>query len=312
MPSGHELSRRGFLGGTIALGTAAALHASRAPAMKGQTMPATAPAERWRIGCYTRPWADLEYPAALDAIAEAGFAWCGLMTVKRGLVMSKDTEPEEAERIAEEVQKRELKVASVYGGGMDTDSSRNAVQSLRRLIDNCAAVGALNLLLGGVEDQKRYEVYYRAVAECCDYAAGKRVEISLKPHGGLNATGPQLRKTIASIHHRNFRIWYDAGNILYYSDGRLNPVEDAATVDGLVTGWCIKDYLPPKNVDVTPGTGQVDFVKVFARLKKGGFTRGSLVVETLSPGTAAKRLEEARKARRFLETLTAQGNVSSP
>lgn len=94
-----------------------------------------------------------------------------------------------------------------------------------------------------------------------------------------------------------------AGNILYYSDGKVNPVEDAASVDGLVTGWCVKDYRQPKQVDVTPGSGQVDFPAVFRRLKKGGFTHGGLVVETLTPGEPRQLLAEARKARQFLETL---------
>jgi sugar phosphate isomerase/epimerase len=298
-----DLSLELRLGRAVALGALTALPATAAPDVKGQTMPATAPAERWRIGCYTRPWADFEYTVGLDAIAEAGFTWCGLMTAKSGLVMSKATTPEQAHQIGEELRKRKLKVASVYAGGLDMASRQSAVKSLRRLIDNCSVVGSLNLLLGGVEDQKLHEVYYGAVAECCAYAAEKKLEMSLKPHGGLNATGPQLRKIIEAVGHRSFRVWYDAGNVFYYSDGKLDPLQDAATVDGLVTGWCIKDFLPPKNVDVTPGAGRVDFARVFARLKQGGLKGGSLVVETLSEGPPPKRLEEARKARRFVEAL---------
>ena len=146
-------------------------------------------------------------------------------------------------------------------------------------------------------------MYYGAIADCCDYAAEKKLGLTIKPHGGLNATGPQLRKAVEKVHHKNFTVWYDAGNILYYSDGKLNPVDDAAAVDGLVTGWCIKDYRHPKQVDVTPGEGQVDFRAVFGRLKKGGFTGGPLIVETLSPGDLPQLLAEAKKARRFVETL---------
>jgi sugar phosphate isomerase/epimerase len=68
----------------------------------------------------------------------------------------------------------------------------------------------------------------------------------------------------------------------------------------------VKDYRPPKEVMVTPGTGQVNFRKVLARLKQGGFTRGPLVVECLDRGDAAKVTTEARKARQFLEELTGQ------
>ena len=155
-------------------------------------------------------------------------------------------------------------------------------------------------------------MYYKAIAECCDYAAEKGIGISVKPHGGLNATGPQCRKTIEMVGHKNFRIWYDPGNIFFYSDGKLDPVADAASIDGLVVGVSIKDYKPPKNVAVTPGTGKVDFAGVLARLKQGGFTGGPLIVECLEPGDLQQTLAEAKKARQFLEELTGQETSSSP
>ena len=38
--------------------------------------------EPYMIGCYTRPWAQYDYRVALDAIAEAGYKYVGLMTTK--------------------------------------------------------------------------------------------------------------------------------------------------------------------------------------------------------------------------------------
>ena len=118
-----------------------------------------------------------------------------------------------------------------------------------------------------------------------------------------DATGRQLRQAIEKVHHKNFTIWYDAGNILFYSDGKVNPVEDVAAVDGLVTGWCIKDYRHPRQVDINPGSGQVDFPAILARLKQGGFAGGPLLIETLTPGTLPQLLAEAKKAHQFIEAL---------
>jgi sugar phosphate isomerase/epimerase len=268
-----------------------------------------APKEPYLIACYTRPWARYEYRVALDAIAEVGYKYVGLMTAKgrNNLVLSVDTTPEEAAQVAAEVKKRNLKVVSVYGGDIPVNKSLEAgIQGLKKLIDSCAACGTMNLLMGGIGNEKLYEPYYTAIRECCDYAKEKGMGISVKPHGGLNATGPQCRKTVEFVGNKNFGVWYDPGNIFFYSDGNLNPVDDAPSVNGLVMGMCVKDFKPPKSVDVTPGTGQVDFAAVLAKLKAGGFKGGALVVECLEPGDLAHTLAEAKKTRQFLEKLTGQ------
>ncbi|MCK4294547.1 MAG: sugar phosphate isomerase/epimerase [Planctomycetes bacterium] len=314
MNSFDRQSRRGFLGSALKLGATGFLASYAASSSAAPKREPTAD-DRWQIGCYTRPLDQHDYRVALDAIAEPGFKYVGLMTTKSEtrLVISVRTTLEEAEQVGEEVKKRGLAVLSVYGGDIPVAKSLEAgIKGLKKLIDNCAACGARNLLMGGTGNQKLYEAYYKAIAECCDYAADKGIGISIKPHGGLNATGPQCRKTVEMVGHKNFRIWYDPGNILYYSNAELDPVADAATVDGLVVGMCVKDYKHPKNVSVTPGTGQVDFPAVLARLKKGGFTRGPLIVECLQQGNLEQTLAEAKKARRFLEELTRQKNTAPP
>jgi len=314
MNSFDRQSRREFLGSALRLG-AAGVAASYATSSSAASKRVSTVDDRWQIGCYTRPWDQHDYRVAVDAIVEAGFKYAGLMTTKSKtrLVISVATTREEAEQVGEEVKKRGLVVLSVYGGDIPVAKSLEAgIEGLKKLIDNCAACGAKNVLMGGTGNRKLYEAYYKAIAECCDYAAEKGVGISIKPHGGLNATGPQCRKTVEMVGHKNFRIWYDPGNILYYSNAELNPVVDAASVDGLVTGMCVKDYRHPKNVLVTPGTGDVDFPAVFARLKKGGFTRGPLVVECLQRGNLEQTLAEAKKARRFLHDLTRQKSSAPP
>ena len=290
-----RIQRRDFLRRSLLAGTAPLL----APGLASASKPP------WQIGCYTRPWADQDYRGALDGIAEAGYKYAGLMTQKGGVIVNVDTTPEEAATIGEEVRKRGLESISLYAGRFPVEKSIEAgIAGLRRLIDNSAASQTPNLMLGGTKEELA-DAYYKVVAECCDYAASKGVGISVKPHGGANANGAQCRKIIDQVGHENFRIWYDPGNIFFYSQGELDPVDDAATVDGLVVGMSIKDFLPPKNVHLTPGTGQVDFPKVIAKLKAGGFNGGPLVVECLDKGEAAHVTAEARKARRFVEKLVA-------
>ena len=289
-------TRRRFLGGLSA--------AFAASSARGASPAAAAPSgvSAWQLGCYTRPWAAFDYRVALDAIAAAGFRYAGLMTAKskNNLIVSADSTQDEAAAAGAEVKQRGLQVLSLWGG----EFPLNANDGLKRLIDNCAACGCPNLLLGGADD-KNAAAYYRIVAECCDYAAAKKVGMSVKPHGGTNANGAQCRKLIEQIRHPGFRLWYDPGNIFYYSDGAIDPVDDAATVDGLVVGMSVKDFKPPKQVDLTPGTGQVNFPKVLARLKQGGFIGGPLVIECLAPGELTQLAAEAVKARAFVTRLLA-------
>ncbi len=80
-------------------------------------------------------------------------------------------------------------------------------------------------------------------------------------------------------------------------------MDDVPSVNGVVVGVTVKDFRMPKEVMLTPGTGMVNFKEVLARLKKGGFTRGPLIVECLDLGDLAHINAEARKARLFLEGL---------
>lgn len=295
-----SIHRRAFLVQSMGAFAAAGL------ARPGQARESGSDSSKWRIGCYTRPWAEYDYREAFDAIAEAGFQYVGLMTSTNGLLITVETGEDEARAIGEEAAKRGLKIPSAYGGNIPVrDSLEEGIAGLKRLIDNCAAAGSETVLMGGTPNADIYDVYFKAIAECCDYAAGKGVGIRLKPHGGLNATGPQCREAVEMVNHPAFSLWYDPGNIYYYSNGELDPVKDAASVKGVVTGMCVKDYRHPKDVSVTPGDGQVDFPAVFKALAEGGFTGGPLVIETLAKADKAGLLEEAKKARKYLESILA-------
>lgn len=306
MATTNHTTRREFLARTLALGTAGLALPQILPQTASRAV-AAQNAGGWQIGIYTRPWGKFEYPVALDAIAEAGYKHVGLMTIKskNNLIVSSESTQEEAQQAGEEAKKRGLTIISVYGGGfpLDKKSLEPGIKGLKRLIDNVAACGCGDLLLGGIGRAEQEDAYYKTIRECCEYAAEKKVRITLKPHGPLNATGPECCERCKKVGKKNFAVWYDPGNIAYYSDGKLNPVEDAASVDGLVCGMSVKDFAKPKRVDVTPGTGEVNFPGVMARLKQGGFTAGPLVIECLSPGDLPTLLAEAKKARKFVEEL---------
>jgi len=301
MKSMHRtpLTRRSFLKRTAA----AALAAGAAPRAFAE---AAAKKDGYAIGCFTRPWDNLPYQGALDAIAEAGFKGVGLMTqsVLPRLVICSRTTEEAAIEAGEACRERDLELLSVYGDDLGQYTTLEDCEAgLRRILENCAAAGSPQVILGGTNEAAKHPVYYGAIRNCCDLAVELGVHMTLKPHGGTNTTGPDCRARVEEVDHPGFGFWYDPGNIYFYTDGELDPVDDAATVDGLVSGMCVKDFIPPKNVNVTPGDGKVDFPALMKVLKAGGFTGGSLVVECLTMGTMEERLVEAKRARTFLEEL---------
>ena len=297
------LTRRQVLSGIAAAGAAAVL----SPVLRANDAPAAA---GFQIGCFTRPWSNEPYPVAFDAIAEAGFKCVGFMTTKGpgGYVLHAKMSLEDAGKAGEEARKRNLTVVGSWAAGLPGIGVGvgSFVDALKKLIDNAVAATVPTLLLGGTSKQEEYDPYYAAVSEACDYAVGKNVSLVIKPHGGVNSTGAQCKATVEKLAKKNFKLWYDPGNIFYYSDGKLDPADDAKSAAGVVTGMCVKDFKAPKNVDVTPGEGLVKFKKVMDDLRAGGFTSGPLVIETLGPVLDPKqRIADARKARTLVESLVA-------
>ncbi len=273
------------------------------------TLPTLAAQKRttngYLIGCYTRPWDQWDLDQALDGVALAGFHWVGLMTAKGNpnIIIHPGLSTAQAAQIGAKAKQRHLSICSVYGDFQPSPNLNSSRQQLRQLIDLCTACGSHELLLGGTTNPDAYDAFLKAVAAECPHAQQQNVGITLKPHGGLNATGAQCRQAVQRVNHPSFRLWYDPANILYYSNGQLDPLKDVLDVDGLVVGMSIKDFLPPNNVLINPGTGLVNFTPLFARLRLGGFTRGQLLVECTAPGSFTEITKAAKQARLLTERL---------
>lgn len=296
------MNRREFL--------ATSLTAAAASATLPHWAHAAEPALPWKIGCFTRPWAEHEYTVALDAIAEAGFKYCGFMnTTKAGKatqMLTWDMPLEEAAAMAEAAKSRGMTVAAAWGGRFPTEQGlETAITSLKKLVDVSAAATVPDILLGGEGRAEFLEVYESAIKQSLDYAQSKNVRICMKPHDTFNFTGDDCKATVKRINHPNFAFYYDPGNILHYSKGQRAPEMDSAGIGDAVHGMCVKDYREGVSVNITPGTGQVDFKKVMANLRAAGFQGGPMIIECLNPGTLEEILAEAKKTKAFVEEFIA-------
>jgi sugar phosphate isomerase/epimerase len=264
-----------------------------------------APAASWPIGCMNRPWTKWTFGETLTAVKAAGYTTIGLLSrTKDAPFIAADASPEYLQEL-----KRTL-AASGLTANMGALRSRHeipledTVQSLQKEIDNAAFLGLKYVLTFGVDDAAQVERYFQAMARAAAYAAEKGVQVVMKPHGGTSGASEEIRLAIQKVGHPNFRIWYDAGNIIYYTG--KDPVEELKPIVQHVTGFCAKDCAAPKgDVMIQFGAGKVDFAAVFGVLKAGGFA-GPLMVECCAVGETPEATGvNARANRAFLEKTLA-------
>ncbi len=293
-----ERTRREFIreGSTLLAGAALVGGASSLRA---------APGVAWPIGCFNRPWTRWSFDDTLRAVKAAGYGTIGLLTrTEADPFIAADATPEYLDGL-----KRAL-AGSGLAANMGALRSRHdiplaeTVEGLEKEIDNAAFLGLEYVMTFGVEDPAQYEQYFQSMARAAAYGAEKGVRVVMKPHGGSSGASAEIVAAVKKVGHPNFRIWYDAGNIIYYTG--KDPIEELKPVVQYVTGFCAKDCAAPHTeVMIQFGTGKVDFAGVFEVLKSSGFD-GPIMVECCAIGdTPEATADNARANREFLEKVLA-------
>ena len=178
------------------------------------------------------------------------------------------------------------------------------IKGMRKQIDNAKFVGVEFLLTFGVGKEEYYENYYKLMHDAAGYSQERGLKLVLKPHGGSSGDAEEITRCIEKVNHPNFKVWFDAGNIIYYTG--KDPLEQLKPVVQYVTGFCAKDCDKQKgSVWLEFGAGKVDFPAVFGELKKAGFN-GPVMVECCALGDTADIVtENMRNNREYLEKVFA-------
>ena len=264
---------------------------------------------QWPIGCFNRPWSGEKHnwglDTALDGMKAAGYKLTGLLSrsAKEPLLGS-DATPEYLAGLKKRIADRGL--------GVNMGALRNKndlpldaqIKDMRKQIDNGKEVGVQFLLTFGVDKPEHYENYYKLMQDAAPYAQERGLKLVLKPHGGASGASEEIIRCLDKVKQPNFKIWFDAGNIIYYTG--KDPVEQLKPIVEHVTGFCAKDCDKQSgSVWLEFGTGKVNFRSVFAEMKKGGFN-GPIMVECCALGDTAEAVTaNARKNREFLEKVFA-------
>ena len=295
-----SLSRREFLcEGAVVVAGAAVL--ADAPTLLARP----AAAVRWPIGCFNRPWTRWSFEETLKSVKAAGYSTTGLLTrTKQDPFISSDATPEYLENL------KRMIAASGLTANMGALRSRHdipleeTIKSLHKEIDNAAFLGLKSVMTFGIDNRDEFEHYFKAMADAAAYGAEKGVQVVMKPHGGSSGASEEIITAMKKVGHPNFKIWYDAGNIIYYV--AKDPVEELKPIVQYVTGFCAKDCAELKgDVMIQFGTGKVDFKGVFQVLKGAGF-QGPIMVECCAPGDTPEAVAaNARANREFLGKVLA-------
>jgi len=306
----NPMSRRAFIQTTAIATTALAAGVNRT----------LAAGVSWPIGCFNRPWmqkfgsktqpidtpqrANWGFDAALKGIKEAGYDTVGLLTpMPDEPFIAAHATDEYLAKLKERISNSGLK-ANMGSLRVSTDASlEDATKDVRRQIDHAEFLNLEWLLTFGVDKKEYYETYYKLMSDAADYAEARKIKLVMKPHGGSSGTAEGIETSLSKVNRPNFKIWFDAGNIVYY-DGK-DPVEELKPIVQYVTGFCAKDCGQKHGeVMIQFGTGKADFNGVYKVLKAGGFN-GPSFVECADGKTFEEVTKNARANREFLEKIFA-------
>jgi sugar phosphate isomerase/epimerase len=260
-------------------------------------------AVKWTVGCFNRPWTKWSFDETLDGIKAAGYKITGLLSrTKQEPFIGAEATPEYLSALKGKLSSRGL-TANMGALRVRADLPfEEGRADLRKQLDHAQFLKLQYLLSFGVDRPTEYETFYKLMSDAAADAKERGMKLVMKPHGGASGASAEILAAIKKVNHPNFKIWYDAGNIIHYT--AKDPVTELEPIAQHVTGFCAKDCGELKgDVMIQFGAGKVDFRAVFAKLKAAGF-KGPIMVECCKVGQMPEETTaNARANREFLEKV---------
>lgn len=257
----------------------------------------------WEVGCFNRAFTKWPFDQALMSIKAAGYKSTGLLTRTK-------EEPFVAASATQEYLtglKKRLDASGLVANMAALNSRHSipledSIAEVRKQIDNAHFLSVKYVMSFGTDKAEEFDHYIKVMRDVAAYAQEKKVRLVMKPHGGISGSSSEILRVIKDVDHRNFSIWYDAGNIIYYTG--KDPVTEIDLIAKYISGFCAKDCGSPKgDVMIQFGAGKVDFRAVFTRLNAGGFNGPVMVEGCQVADTPEATSANAAANRTFLENV---------
>lgn len=263
----------------------------------------------YQIGAFARPWTSFTWEEFLSGVVGAGYRYMGFMRHPEAELLP-GTSAEKIAAIRESLDRHGLTPTTEISLHHTSrcplhEGAEAAVQEACAVLDVMEAVGVPYYISCGTPEESLNETLLTVLREAAVYGVDRGVTVTLKPHGGIGATCADLVRVVERVDHPNFGIYYDPGNVLYFTGG--DPLENLEDVAPHVVGAIIKDQRGGVGGPVTiePGTGEVDFQAMFEILRAGGFASGPVMVECLGGGDLEDTNARAARVRERVEAWLA-------
>lgn len=304
-----NLARRSFLQLGLA-GLATVAFDRRA---SGQT-PAGSEAKReptrFQIACMTLPYSQYPLERALSGIKQAGYQYVALGTshkaagdAKATPVMPADAPPSQAQELGRRCRDLGLEPLMMFSGIYPEDP--RGVEVLTQRFRQAQAAGIGQVLTFGHTKGSNRQVWIERFKQLGPVARDHGVLLVVKQHG---ETGQLVGEIVREANDPNVQVNYDAGNVMDYTQGKVNPQEDIQTCAELIRSFCIKDHrMFPTSQDCGPGLGEIDHLRLLSNVAFTGRTMPLCCENIFAPKLRPTQPNEidalARRAREFLELV---------
>jgi sugar phosphate isomerase/epimerase len=296
------ITRRAFL--------AASAAAVATTAQAGQ--PAEKPnPTRFQIACMTLPYSQFPLQRALTGLRNAGYAHVAWGTTHEGAkrvpVLAADADPKRAQELATRCRDMGLEPVMMFSNIYP--EAKDGFEVLRQRILQAAAGRVPQVLTFGHTrggNEKLWVERFKRLAPIC---RDNNVTLVVKQHGGETGTGASCARITREVNHSHIKVNYDAGNVLDYLDGKVNPLEDLRACAGEVRSFCIKDHrFFPRSEDCGPGFGEIDHYRLLNLVVNTGLTMSLSCENIFAPNVPRPTKPEgvdalARRAKEYLELV---------